>query len=160
MYIMWVVVLVLVAIFLGFILLALFRQLVIVASGVIPTMATGLSILGGWVLIRISLIFPGAAVDAPVGIGTSWEATRPVALPLLLVVIAAWLMQTAVNFGVWQLSQQAGLAPQSGPHWAMVVTSALLQWIYLFFGLSFVTLLYDRLIGVEDTDTVQAPPNT
>ncbi len=58
---------------------------ILVAS--LPTVGVFLAVpLGFWIVARLSLVFPAAAVDKPMTVGESWRLSAPHQLPLLFTV--------------------------------------------------------------------------
>lgn len=97
----------------------------------------GLGLGLGYVLMRLSLILPAAAVGASADIGTSWKATRPIAGAL-------WVV-AALEFATLTLPGFAGDA-LSGLHGGIAwLVSSLLYAGALMLGLSILTHLYGEL---------------
>lgn len=96
-------------------------------------LATGWVLGLSWVVTRIGLILPAAALGRPMSIGESWAATKPVAGDLLvpLFVISLAIMIANQLIGMLFSSSAFGMIPL-----------AFLYWVQILLNLSLMTTLY------------------
>lgn len=94
---------------------------------------TGLAVGLMWVLTRLGLILPAAALGQPMSLGESWEATRPVSTDLLLPLIVI----TIAGGGLAQLNLSV---LGSGP--VGTILGMLIYWLQVLMNLSLMTTLY------------------
>ena len=102
--------------------------------GVVSLLVVTGWVLGmSWVITRLGLILPAAALGEPMSIGESWRATAPVAtdllVPLFIIALAMSVLGGLVNL-MFQGSA-LGFIPQG-----------LLYWIQILLNLSLMTTLY------------------
>lgn len=96
-------------------------------------LATGWVMGMSWVITRIGLILPAAALGRPMSIGESWEATKPVSADLLVPLFFIALAMTVA-------SELVGLAFRSSA--LGLIPMGLLYWIQTLLNLSLMTTLY------------------
>lgn len=95
--------------------------------------STGLT----WVVTRIGLILPAAALGRPMRIGESWQATGPVSGHLLVPVLFITLAMTILNQLVVVIFGASSLG---------MIPLALIYWIQILLNLSLMTTLYGTQI--------------
>lgn len=97
---------------------------------------TVLSLLLGWVAMRLSLVLPARALDRPLRFGESWAATAPVSGAIFVVVLVLAVINAvlALLFGAM------------GDNLVTVLLSLAVQWFTAMLGLSVLTTLYGALI--------------
>lgn len=86
-----------------------------------------------WVITRIGLILPAAALGKPMRVGESWKATEPVSTDLLVPVVIISIAMTILN----QLA-----AALFGTSALVMVPMALIYWVQILLNLSLMTTLY------------------
>ncbi len=86
-----------------------------------------------WVITRIGLILPAAALGRPMSIKESWEATKPVSGDLLVPVFFIALAVTVANQIVAALFAGSALA---------MIPLAILYWLQVLLNLSLMTTLF------------------
>ena len=94
---------------------------------------TGFTMGLTWVVTRIGLILPAAALGQPMGIGESWQATKPVSTDLLVPVVIISLAITLLNQAIMVLFTNSSLG---------LIPLALLYWLQILLNLSLMTTLY------------------
>ncbi|MBO6601642.1 hypothetical protein [Boseongicola sp. H5] len=87
-----------------------------------------------WVVTRIGLILPSAALGKPMGLGESWSLTRPVSGAILLPIIVIPIVFALLN-GVLQFVPLIGL-----------VLVFFVLWLQLLVNLALMTTLYGNLV--------------
>ena len=96
-------------------------------------LATGWVLGMTWVITRIGLILPAAALGQPMSIGESWQATKPVATDLLVPLLVIALAITLLNELIMLLFTNSALG---------MIPLAFLYWIQILLNLSLMTTLY------------------
>ncbi len=98
---------------------------------------TGFTLGLTWVVTRIGLILPAAALGEAMTLGESWNATRPVASDLLVPLFFIALAMTVASelIGLAFRNSALGLVPM-----------AFLYWIQILLNLSLMTTLYGTQI--------------
>lgn len=86
-----------------------------------------------WVITRIGLILPAAALGQSMRVGESWTATAPVSTDLLVPVVIISIVMTLLNQLVTILFGATAL---------VMVPMALLYWVQILLNLSLMTTLY------------------
>lgn len=94
----------------------------------------GANIAVQWIVVRLGLIFPSAALGYYMRLGDSWAATKPVSSTILLPIIVIPLAFAILNFFV-------GLIPLLS-----LVLGLVLVWFQLLINLALLTTLYGNLI--------------
>ena len=102
-------------------------------------------VIVAYILLRVSLILPGWAIDRPLGVGESIHATGKFRLQVLggavMVTAAQWLF-TSISNALFEL-----------PTLALIVQLGT-DWITIMFGLAFLSVLYRYAILPPSADRV------
>jgi len=113
-----------------------------------PT-TTGLGLIGlivlGWLGIRLSLILPAAAIEEPFGLMDSWQATAPLSLQCLYLVIGL----SAINIGLGWVS---GVFEDTAPILGTLI-NLIVSLFTTLLGASVLTTLYGHLVEGRDLPT-------
>lgn len=96
-----------------------------------------------WLLLRIGLVLPGAALGRPLSPRQSWAATASAARPLLGPALLGALAPALVWAVPW-FAILVGLGPRALV--VPLVLSAIALWLVLMLGLSLLAALYDSLV--------------
>lgn len=103
------------------------------SQGVAFILATGWVLGMTWIITRIGLILPAAALGESMSIGESWTATKPVATDLLVPLLVIALAINLLSELIMLLFTNSALG---------MIPLAFLYWIQILLNLSLMTTLY------------------
>lgn len=107
------------------------------STAVAFVLLTGFTLGLTWLITRVGLILPAAALGQKMSFGESWEATKPVASHMLVPLFFISLAMVILNQLVIAVFGQNALS---------IVPSAVLYWFQVLLNLSLMTTLYGTQI--------------
>lgn len=140
--------LVLIAIVIGGLGGALIGMLMTTGTGSFNVVGGALGLTGMlaliWAFQRVSIILPAAAIGEPLTLGEAWEATKPLSMAILGVLVLVVLFSLAMGLAVGAL---ALIHPAIG-----MLGNLIMSWLQTVLGLSILTTLYGIAIQGRDID--------
>ncbi|MGE4327395.1 MAG: hypothetical protein AB7E21_15035 [Pseudodonghicola sp.] len=112
------------------------------AGVILPIVLAALVLV--WVLARLSLVLPAAAIGERLGLRDSWQATRPIALGIIGLFALTFGFAMLLMVGVMLAYYALPLAGQ--------IAAAVFQWIMTLLQLSILTTLYGVYVEGRSLD--------
>lgn len=106
---------------------------VVQSNAIAFVLLTGFTLGLTWLITRVGLILPAAALGQKMSFGESWEATKPVASHMLVPLFFISLAMVILNQLVIAIFGDSALS---------IVPSAVLYWFQVLLNLSLMTTLY------------------
>ncbi|WP_299670724.1 hypothetical protein [uncultured Roseobacter sp.] len=95
-----------------------------------------------WLIFRLGLILPSAALNQPIGLLRSWQATRPAQFMILRLILLLWLLSIGLNVALTPVVH-------AFPLWAIPIEFGL-SFVQMLAFLSLLSTLYAHLIEGRD----------